>query len=192
MPLLSYFRATLNQLLRPFKYLSIRHPSKKIIDWIIPFLSVFVLFTFVILGKYFNVYLLDKSNLLSKLNSFLHVLPGFYIAALAAVATFGSSAMDSLISSPTPTIQEVRVGVLTEIGLTRRRFLSMLFSFLTAQSVLLIVFYNVLSSISLNGEFFYFNCLPDVLFALYMIIFFQIIAVTFFGLFYLGDRIHKD
>lgn len=192
MPSLNYFKATIEQLFRPFQYLKIKHSSKKIIDWYIPFALTIILFLFIFLGKYSSYFIFDKYGFLSELNSFLYFLPGFYIAALAAVATFGSSTMDSLIKAPVPTIKEVREGVLTDIALTRRRFLSLLFSFLTAQSIILIIFYNFFMSINLINKVNYFQCLPDILFSFYMIFFFQVIAVTFFGLFYLGDRIHKN
>jgi len=69
--------------------------------------------------------------------SVLSTLPGFYFAGLAAVATFGSAAMDQQMPDPAPEL-EIRVGGRSmEAKLTRRQFLSYLFSYLVVVSLVL-------------------------------------------------------
>ena len=62
------------------------------------------------------------------------ILPGFYIAALSAVATFSREEMDFEMPDPAPKMM-LRVGAHDEkVSLTFRMFLSHMFSYLTALS----------------------------------------------------------
>lgn len=182
------------QLLRPFGYLAIHHPRKKIIDWYIPlllaFLSLGVLF---FLRGRANVW--GDGGLVENLQGLIQGLPGFYIAALAAVATFGAKfGLDALIPKPTPTISTIYGSGKIEIGLTRRRFLCLLFAHLTALSI----------SLSIGSAFLrylskaFYDSSPLILttgfvfgsFA-YFVFLFQLVVVSFWGLYYLSDRIHQ-
>ncbi|WP_181363784.1 hypothetical protein [Aliiroseovarius pelagivivens] len=68
----------------------------------------------------------------------ISLLPGFYIASLAAVATFGGEHMDETMPAPAP---EVFIKTAQTEGpeeLTRRMFLSYLFGYLAITSLLLV------------------------------------------------------
>lgn len=181
------------QLCRPFAYLAIRHEHKKIIDWVFP--SILVIVTAAVLflcGKNVNLY--GSTGVISKILSFIQNLPGFYIAALAAIATFGRSDIDSIIPEPTPLITEVRGGEEQEVALTRRRFLSLMFAFLTAECVFIILISIALLTFAGDTDQQLFQN-PSywgiAAFLVLMLFFFQMIITTFWGLYYLGDKIHK-
>lgn len=125
-------------------------------------------------------------------------LPGFYIAALAAIATFPRVEIDQILAgNPSPKIVNVDVqGNETVIELTRRRFLCLMFAFLTAECIVL----TVLSALGLTVAAPLRGAIPDwaylPLFAVatfsYFMLFFQLIVATFWGIFYLGERIHQS
>lgn len=183
----------LAQLLRPFAYLTIQHRHKWQIDWFLP--GVLSTVTVVIVLMYLphlNVY--GDNGVISRVLGFVQNLPGFYIAALAAIATFGRTDIDSIIPAPTPMITEEREGVKDRIPLTRRRFLCMMFAFLTAESVSLVLVSILLLSIASEASFTHtvsLKIIGDFIFLGYLFVLYQMILATFWGLFYLGDRIHR-
>lgn len=78
--------------------------------------------------------LVGSSGLVGSLLTLVSTLPGFYFAGLAAVATFGSTTMDHEMPAPAPEV-EMRVrGQQVPVKLTRRLFLSYLFSYLVILS----------------------------------------------------------
>lgn len=78
--------------------------------------------------------LVGSSGLIGSLLTLVSTLPGFYFAGLAAVATFGSTTMDHEMPAPAPEV-EMRVrGRQVPVKLTRRLFLSYLFSYLVILS----------------------------------------------------------
>lgn len=135
-----------------------------------------------------------SAGFLSKILGFVQSLPGFYIAALAAIATFNNSDMDKLMPGKPPEAKIIYNGHLQSVPLTRRRMLSMLFSFLTAESLVLTIFaigattlaqpIKDLVPIYLHGGF-------KIVFSfLYLTFVMQMFVVTMWGLYYLGERIH--
>ena len=112
----------LYQLLRPYAYLQIEHPKKYIYDWVIPFLlTAFFLVICLIFVDYDNYF--SSSGLISKFLDFVEILPGFYIAALAAIATFQRNDIDQHMPNPAPKLNIKIKGKDQNIELTRRRFL---------------------------------------------------------------------
>ena len=78
--------------------------------------------------------LVGSNGLVGSLLTLVATLPGFYFAGLAAVATFGSTTMDHEMPAPAPEV-EMRVrGQQVPVKLTRRLFLSYLFSYLVILS----------------------------------------------------------
>lgn len=185
----------LTSLLRPFSYLSIRHVSWHLIfiNWIFPFL-----FSTTISGLLFFanglVDVFSVNGLFAKLLGFIQTLPGFYLAALAAIATFDNPDMGKLMPGAPPVMNVVHNGVLTEIKLSRRRFLTSMFAFLTASSILLtLMVTGGLVSVDIVKSLFdqKFYALVKLIFSFcFFCIFFQLLTVTLWGLFYLGERIH--
>ena len=196
----------LNVLLRPFGYLSIQHsdPIHKWINWRIP--TVFALLT----GScWFAPTALDhfgfltplpadiwsNSGLVSKIQSFVQSLPGFYTAALAVVATFGSKNMLKVMPGEAPRMKFLVEGKMTEaLELNRRLFLSSMFAYLTALSFLLtigaaigVTVAPIVKSMLLPWAILYVSAFAT---SVYILFFIQMLTVTGWGLYYLGERMH--
>ncbi len=183
-------------ILRPFSYLTIEHRSKWVVDWIYPLIltlvSLAVIFGMKLLGP---VSLYADSGLVGKVLGFVQGLPGFYIAALAAIATFNRVDIDKTMPSPAPKIDIKVQGRTVAIELTRRRFLCSMFAFLTAENLILIVlaifsqtFYSsakmvvpVAGQLWASGGFMF----------IFLLLFWQMMVTSFWGLFYLGDKLHQ-
>lgn len=183
------------QLLRPFGYLAIHHSSKKIVDWYIPAaLTAFLMALFVFFKGQINVW--GDSGLVALIQNVVQGLPGFYIAALAAVATFGTqSVLDVVIPEPTPTIETWYGDGKLEIPLTRRRFLTLLFAYLTAISLCISIassFFRVMvSPVESVVSEEYMSLLSYAASTIYFFFVAQMLIVTLWGLYYLSDRIHQ-
>lgn len=187
----------LSQLLKPLAYLSIVHSDKKKIDWLYPLiLSVLVLsiLEFTRDGKYMAV----EGGLVDMVLGFIQSLPGFYIAALAAVATFGKRGIDRYFPEPMPYIIRRVQAEKVPVYLTRRTFLCMLFAFLTYESILLVLF-SIGYILIGNGDYDLLVKGYDLSWPLsvlaklaYLLMLFQMVIATFWGLFYLGYRIHEQ
>lgn len=182
-------------LLRPFSYLCIKHETSLPVwvNWVIP--AVFSLACTAILYKLVPASeLFDDNGFFSRVLGFIQSLAGFYMAALAAIATFNSVDMDRHMPGNTPTMNIVYNGGLEEIKLTRRRFLSSMFAYLTLISLIVTLLSIGVLAIGPAVQ----NLIPtqwswlaklSFLFG-YTLAIFQMISVTIWGLFYLGERIH--
>ncbi len=184
---------------RPFAYISIKHHEKKIIDVWIP-LAAALLLTVVssVYKSHFNTW--GPSGIVNAFQAVIQTLPGFYIAALAAIIALGKNPiLDELIEgSPTPSIK-MRIQGFEDPQLkplTRRHFLCLLFSYLTALSLVLcistaLIIYGatfIKSAITFSPLLMLGSTLITLL---YFYLAFHLIAVTFFGLYYLADRMYS-
>lgn len=186
----------IHQLLKPLGYLSIQHPHKWVVDWLYPAalaaFTIFVVCSLSGIGEF-----IKSGGALSLILSFIQSLPGFYIAALAAIATFGRADIDDILPEPTPKVIIRMRGTDNIVALTRRRFLAMLFAFLTAESIILTIaalFLTSYGSIILSLNYFSasINSWFVVLFStIFLTGFFQMIVATFWGLYYLGYKLQE-
>ena len=189
---------TIYQLLRPVTgYLSIQHPTKRFVDWTLP--CVFgIAATFLVFLSREKLNLYGSGGFVSLILGYVQNLPGFYIAALAAIATFARPDIDVLMpGDPPPRIRsEDTRGITNLIELTRRRFLCLLFAFLTAECIFLTFMSVVLVSVALPVKAFLSSEIYLIAFYLttvfYFIILFQLLIATLWGLYYLGERIHQS
>lgn len=186
----------LNHILRPFSYLTIEHPNKWVVDWIYPLIiaSISTLLIFTI-RQFGVVPLYGDSGLIERILGFIQSLPGFFIAALAAIATFNRHDIDRTMPAPAPKLDITIRGKTVAIELTRRRFLCSMFAFLTAENLILIVlgifsnsFYlpikeaiNTELQMWISGGFLF----------IFLFMFWQLFITSFWGLFYLGDKLHQ-
>lgn len=195
----------LELIFKPLNYLNIRWDNglinKTRFDYIIPlmialFLSVILTFIWLKVGT-------DKSNIFFNdltyyLVCFLQTMPGFYIAALAAISTINSTTMDQPMAGDPPKEKYVEYNPYQVfwIEMNRRRFLARLFSYLTFISIALFCFllsirfaYSLeikVSSLYVIYLTYFFSCVI-VIFSLT-----QLIMMTFLSLYYLGERVHKN
>lgn len=184
----------LKVLISPLAYLRIRHEMKYWADWWYPL--VFSLLSTHLILRYGQAgAIAGQDGLLSKLLVVSSVLPGFYIAALAAIATFNRPDIDSVMPAPAPKIVQAINGKKNDIELTRRRFLTHLFSFLCFESLAVLVacMFASLVGASILGNFIapaaYGMKLGFVFLLFFM--FWQMLCGTLLGLYYLGDRLYR-
>lgn len=176
----------------PLSYLRIRHGLKPAADWLYPTIfataSCSLIFTFGQRGA-----ISGNGGLVDRLILVCSVLPGFYIAALAAIATFNRPHIDELMEEPSPTLVVKIGGERNEIRLTRRRFLSHLFAFLCWESLFLLmscVFAGIIGKgvIAEVPAFAAHGVVVAFSFTI-TLFFWQMICITCLGLYYLGDRL---
>lgn len=179
-------------LVRPFAFLSIRHPSHMPlwVNWLLPLLTTVLAVGMIgLFDTAVNVF--GPQGLLDRLLSFVQTLAGFFIAALAAVSSFNSPHLDREMPQPAPTMWVKYNGMPQKIHATRRRFLTSMFAYLTALSFLfslaaiatLVLAEPIGSAFPQAIAWLRFLGLSGFLFALL-----QMTFVTFWGLFYLGER----
>lgn len=135
----------LSLIFKPLNYLKIKwdvqgHFSKKQFDIIIPIIVSLIFSVILALVDFFaydiakkvepNIF---KNEFTGLLIGFLQTIPGFYIAGLAAISTLNSETMDRPMSGipPTEKVIETNPYAEKEMPLTRRMFLSRLFSYLS-------------------------------------------------------------
>ena len=124
------------------------------------------------------------------------ILPGFYIAALAAIATFQAPTMDTALDGRAATLKSSEHGIDSERKLTRRRFLCLLFGYLSFLSLILALLGNLPGSVhplllfSKEVVWEWGNLCRGVCLGLFGLFFMQLVSLTLLGLFYLSDRIH--
>ncbi|WP_324031317.1 hypothetical protein [Aeromonas caviae] len=140
--------------------------------------------------------LTGTSGLIGQVNGLLQVLIGFYIASLAAVATFQGQGMDGFMEGSPPTMNEKRKGVTKEVYLSRRRFLSYLFGYLALMS-LAVFFIGVIVNLTSESIFTwtkalsYTSYIKVVSLFVYMFFICNIFITTLLGLYYLTVKIHQ-
>jgi hypothetical protein len=184
---LNQFKYILYQLSRPFSYLKIRHEDKWVYDWFLPTLLTVTTLLFLHFKVPFES-IGGEDGVISNLTSFVANLPGFFIAALAAVATFNKNDIDQPMANP-PKINILYEGGFLMVDMTRRRFLCVLFSYLTAVSVFLVIFANIGLRTAVITE--YHILATWVAVTIFFLMFWQMILATILGLYYLGERLHS-
>lgn len=182
------------RLLVPLKYLLIKHPEKAKFDLWFP--VVFACFFFSpIFSSQFRDAALGNMNILDRSSDLLSILTGFFVAALAAVSTFGGDEMDEIMPGHPPVTLQNSRGQKPE-ELSRRRFLSFLFGYLAFLSLALYLMGFVYYAIQ---NYFLAAYFPDfqkaffvIFWAAYGLALGNLLANTLLGLFYLSDRIHRS
>lgn len=136
-----------------------------------------------------------EKGILSQLSGMLEILPGFYIASLAAIATFNRQDMDQYLPTPTPQVGVKVRGHRQVIKLTRRRMLSLQFGYLTAISFTIFLLAFAANVISPSAKAISPESLKhmqaDFFLGLFTFAFAHLLTVTAFGLYQLSDRIHQ-
>lgn len=181
------------QLFRPVAFLKIGHKDIDSIRWRLPIIVSFILTVALCVFHFgMDVNLFSDKGFFERLFGILSILPGFFIAALAAVATFGHEDMDNYLPTPSATLGYNERGETGVYQLSKRQFISLLFSFLTFESLflfLILAFSLPLAAIEVPmfvSSFFivaftFFTCTALC----------QLVILTMFGLYFLGDRMHR-
>lgn len=188
----------LSRLWRPMLYLTIRHRQKDWYDVWLPLIAgAATALAYILLPK--SIPLVGDKSLMLHIQELVKILVGFYIAALAAVATFERAGMDHVMEGKPPQIFEVQ-GETNHPGwhnLTRRRFLSYLFGYLALISLLLylgtvvaFVLKPWIETIPMNSSTL--TGLRGLTAFVVLTVFWNMVITTMVGLFYLADRLHRS
>jgi len=195
-------------LLRPFSYLTISHSDSVHfwVNWGFPIVIAAITGSAWLLPcvmDYFGYIkpaptdIWSGSGLVSKIQSFVQNLPGFYTAALAAVATFGGKGMLRPMAGNPPKMRFLVEGAMTDkLDLNRRLFLTVMFSYLTVLSFLLTISAAVALTLAPAIKISLIPALVPwfsaVAASIYILFFVQLLTVTLWGLYYLGEKMHLN
>lgn len=183
-----------SRLLRPLLFLCVQSREINRFRWGYPLLWLGLTALYLVLLPGTVVEKIDiAEQLVGSSSQLLMILPGFYIAALAAIATFPGSSMDQGLEGSEARLKSREHGADLERKLPRRHFLCLLFGYLSFSSLILALLCELPPSLA-PARFFqdaaWSNLCRIVCTGVYGLFFLQLISLTLLGLFYLSDRIH--
>lgn len=188
--------------LKAFSFITIKYPKGNFGSsfYVYPFLFSLAL-TLLIVYQQFSLQsksfeILFLMSAFDSITTFIQILPGFYIGALAAIASYNREGMDDAIPAPTPYLKIIREGRTDKRKLSRRTYLTLMFSYLASMTLFLAIsifllklFYSLgLFSVPRNWFFLIYS----INIFLFFFVFFQILTITLVGIYYLGNRMHRN
>ena len=181
---------TLKRLATAFDYLRIKHSSKRRYDLYLP-----AILSLISVAAYIYIPIKPPttgiSGITTQISEIIKVLIGFYIASLAAVATFESDILNEVMDGSTPPILIDHKG--EKEKLTRRRFLCLLFAYLVTLCFILLFLGIVSEFLPQNIRLMtvdYYYIIKHLSLLAYFFFVFQLVIVTLLGLYYIADKIH--
>lgn len=174
----------ISKVFTPISYIRISHPEKRYFDFVLPIVTS-ILITIAIYFLPNQIDLIGKDSLVSLVNGILQILSGFYIASMAAVATFQKDGMDDVMSGSPP--------IMKGHALTRRKFLTYLFGYLAFMSIAMYFVGGAAQLVQNNLSQFEMLRLPwvrVVLIFIYISIISNIIYTTTLGMFFMINKMH--
>ncbi|PYY71482.1 hypothetical protein CRX42_05890 [Pseudomonas jessenii] len=186
--------SSIHRLLTPLSYLRIERQDKitdeLVIPGVITFLLVAVLFYFS--GR---IPVFSEKGVISVIVGYLQIVSGFYIASLAAVATFNKDSMDKPMPGIPVLLRSRRRKKGRSEALSRRRFLCFLFGYLSFMSLFLyfggsalVLLAPHIKAIFTGGLFL---LLKWAVVIMYIFLTSNMLITTLLGLYYMTDRIHR-
>tara|TARA_Y100000296_G_scaffold77626_1_gene99406 strand:+ start:1535 stop:2152 length:618 start_codon:yes stop_codon:yes gene_type:complete len=177
------------KLLSPLAYLKIHHPQKRVVDFLLP--TIFsALVTFILVYFSDNLVILEKDGVVESFSKLVQFLTAFYVAALAAIATFPSKNMDVPTDGTSLKLNN-RV-------LTRRQFLSYMFGFLSIEGFTVIFLSQIailmhdpiaqLESVIGDGGYEILRIASVFIFNLSIA---SLLFTTLYAVYYLTEKIHE-
>lgn len=186
----------IKQLSSPLSYLRIKQGnnffcSKKLYDFGLPFFlgcgTAFLHFWLPVSPR-----MLGENGIVDIISGLLQLLVAFFIAALAAVATFDRESMDKEMRGHPAVLRRKK----TEVILTRRQFVCHLFGYLAFVSLMLLlsivlvkIVYPTLQNYLELGNVLHFKTIAMFVF---WVVFWNIIITTILGLHFLSNRMQYD
>lgn len=189
------FSGNHSKIFTPFSFLRINSKDLFWYQWIYPTSIVLLLSLFhYLVGERFIEY--DGVMIVSEANSLLSALIGFYIAALAAVSSINSNALDEVIKGRPLTLRNSRRNGNEGEQLTRRRFLAVLFGYCASLSIFIYIWgvgYSHFSTKEYSSDFVesFVNLIEKLFWFSYIWAISSFLIVTLLGLHYLVDRMHR-
>lgn len=192
------------QIWRAFAFNNITSKELRVVRILIPmFITIAVFIIYLVLPK--KPEIMGDKKYLDYLLQIIGILPGFYIAALAAGATFTNSSLDEIMPGKNPpTLKTKIMGQELEPPLTIRIFICHLFSYLSATA--LVLAFAILAAIEINPSLEYIKCQNKsndyILIAITLVQYLAVLAITFYvvkiasitlhGLYFLAERMHMS
>lgn len=176
-------------LVSPFKFLSVTYPGGTALAWILPLIFA----TITVISSYsldIDIPISGDDGILRAGIGLFTISGGFYVAILAVFAANGDKMLNSYF------VGEQKPHIKGEIdGLTRKRFLALLFGYLSFISFSLVA----ISSVLIIYKDAYKSMEPGIIkdFAPYALgyigsfLAFQLFLLSLVGLYYLTDRLHR-
>lgn len=188
--------AWLRMLLRPMGYLAIRHARKRRYDLWLPLLvAALTTAGYLLLPQ--SIPLVSPSGVTAQIQELVKILAGFFIAALAAIATFQKVDLDRVMAGTPPTLEEFDEDEGRDVitALTRRRFLCFLFGYLAFLALALFI----ATAAALIVKPWAMTAIPPHLIPwarglatfVFMFGFWHMMTIALLGLYYLTDRLHR-
>jgi len=195
------------QLCMPCNYLRIRHgesflESKAVYDFVIPAVLTLLTAGFTaLIGSPLTLF--GQQTVFQALSGLLAILIGFYMAALAAVATFHREGIDDKMKGGDATLMVASVigGEKKPKPLTYRQFISYLFGYASFLSFVIYAFLLVVGSVwpRLVAIAEGFRWWPEIMAigigpAVYLLVFFaiwQLFITSLLGIYFLAERIQS-
>lgn len=179
--------AAWRRLLRPLAYLSIRHETKYKFDWGWPLgLAVVTVLIFWVLPA--KPQLLGDKGLLKGVRELIALLGAFYVAALAAVATFARPTLDMPMEGTPPE--------LAGRPLTRRQYVCYLFGYLALVAftlfIVLVAAEALAPSIKIVVAKEYLSWVRNILIVPLAFVFWNMMITTMLGVYFLVDKVHIE
>ena len=198
----------IKRLFSPLRYFRIRHTddksynfSKSVKVWYDFYIPLFIAFAITITLFCYKIpfSFFAENGVVKQFSQMLSFLAGFYITALAAIASFNRKDLDNPTKGTPLKIYKGAINQKTgqpfgDHILTRREYLCMLFGYLAFMSINLFLV-GVLSELfhPLVVELIYNHPFTRFVFLFtYLYLLSHIIVTTFIGIFYLSERIHQE
>ena len=195
------------QLLVPVNYLRIRHGdslfhSKAVYDFVLPFiltLATCVIFSWI--GV--SLHIFDHGELVKRLTDLLSLMIVFYMAALAAVATFDRQGIDDPLRGGDALLRARNsdTGEHFDRKLTYRQFISYLFGYLSFLSLCLYIFVIVFAigwpvferQFQPSGWAYWllYRVADPIIFAITFFAVWQLVITSLLGIYFLTERIQS-
>ncbi|EGQ9248531.1 hypothetical protein F9H63_15110 [Vibrio parahaemolyticus] len=131
--------------------------------------------------------LIGDKSLVSLVNGLLQILSGFYIASMAAVATFQKEGMDDKLDGKSVTLHGKSV--------SRRQFLTYLFGYLAYMSILMYFmggFAQLAQSNLTEWISHVHQAFKLAIVFVYFFFLFNILCTTVLGMHFMIDKIHRE
>lgn len=181
-----------SKLLTPLSFLRLESADLLPYQWWIPgALTGISLFSYYLLPH--EPSMLGVNGLVARINGLLGTLIGFYIAALAAIATFPNEKLDEQMKGRPPKLSYSRGGKNRTETLTRRRFLAILFGYSALLSIAIyglgIITFAIEPSIPVGLTR---NVVELLWLTAYSFMLSSLTVVTLLGLHYLVERMHRE
>lgn len=185
---------SLRRLLTPLSYLRIKRQDKAMDELVIPgvLTAIVVGVLYLFSGK---ISIFSEKGVISVIVSYLQIVSGFYIASLAAVATFNKDSMDKTMPGIPVVLPSRRKRRGKPEALSRRRFLCFLFGYLSFIS--LILYFLGSASILLAPQLkplmsdFWLQLVKWPAVTAFTFATCNMMITTLLGLYYMTDRIHR-